>query len=209
MKIIQAVLGDAEEKQLTDRAVKMWLDDLRDLAYDMEDILDEFATEALARKLKMEELDDDHQANTNKKVRKLLHGCVRNWSPRAIKFNRCMESEIKDVTSRLEGLCKHRADLGLREIAGGISSTVVYQRPPSTSLPTEPAVYGRDQDITKVMEMVLNDDEPSDANFCVIPIVGMGGNGKTTLAREVYNDNKAVRDFEPRAKILLRVAMSN
>ncbi|KAL9432143.1 hypothetical protein AB3S75_027210 [Citrus x aurantiifolia] len=45
--MIQAVLSDVEEKQLTDRAVKIWLDDLRDLAYDAEDILDEFATDAL------------------------------------------------------------------------------------------------------------------------------------------------------------------
>ena len=30
LKMIEAVLIDAEEKHLTDRAVKMWLDDLRD-----------------------------------------------------------------------------------------------------------------------------------------------------------------------------------
>lgn len=46
---IQALLNDAEEKQLTNSAVKMWLDDLRDLAYHVEDILDEFSTKALER----------------------------------------------------------------------------------------------------------------------------------------------------------------
>jgi hypothetical protein len=40
------MLGDAEEKQYTDRAVKEWLDDLRDLAYDVDDIVDELTTEA-------------------------------------------------------------------------------------------------------------------------------------------------------------------
>lgn len=58
LKMIQAVLSDAEEKQLTDEAVKMWLDNLQDLAYDAEDILDEFATQALERKLMAE--DPDH-----------------------------------------------------------------------------------------------------------------------------------------------------
>jgi hypothetical protein len=43
--------------------VKLWLDDLRDLAYDVEDILDEFATEALQHKLKG---GDDDQASTSK-----------------------------------------------------------------------------------------------------------------------------------------------
>ena len=51
---IHAVLDDAEEKQVTSRLVEMWLDELRDLAYDVEDILDEFATEALQRELNPE-----------------------------------------------------------------------------------------------------------------------------------------------------------
>ncbi|KAF5445396.1 hypothetical protein F2P56_034447, partial [Juglans regia] len=51
MERIREVLDDAEEKQQTKKTVKVWLDDLRDLAYDVEDILDEFATEALQRKL--------------------------------------------------------------------------------------------------------------------------------------------------------------
>ncbi|KAK2640065.1 hypothetical protein Ddye_027860 [Dipteronia dyeriana] len=55
LKDIQAVLGDAEDKQLTNPVVKKWLDDLQGLAYDVEDILDEFATEAFARKLKLEQ----------------------------------------------------------------------------------------------------------------------------------------------------------
>ncbi|KAL7204517.1 hypothetical protein ACSBR2_017567 [Camellia fascicularis] len=44
---IQTFLDDAEEKQIENRAVKMWLDELTDLAYDLDDLLDEFATEAL------------------------------------------------------------------------------------------------------------------------------------------------------------------
>jgi hypothetical protein len=59
---IEAVLDDAEEKQDNRVAVKKWLDDLRDLAYDAEDILDEFATEALRRKL----MGGDDQATTSK-----------------------------------------------------------------------------------------------------------------------------------------------
>ncbi|KAF5446798.1 hypothetical protein F2P56_032399 [Juglans regia] len=57
---LQAVLDDAEEKQYTSRAVKQWLDDLKDLAHDVEDILDEFATEALRRKFM-----NENQASTS------------------------------------------------------------------------------------------------------------------------------------------------
>ncbi|KAL1146410.1 hypothetical protein V6Z11_A11G370500 [Gossypium hirsutum] len=48
---IQAVLDDAEEKQIKNMGVKNWLEDLQDLAYDMDDILDEFAYEELRLKL--------------------------------------------------------------------------------------------------------------------------------------------------------------
>ena len=43
------VLNDAEMKQMTSLAVKKWLRQLRDLAYDAEDVLDDFATELLQR----------------------------------------------------------------------------------------------------------------------------------------------------------------
>ena len=46
MSDIREELNDAEDKQITDRSVKEWLGNLKDMAYDMEDILDEFAYEA-------------------------------------------------------------------------------------------------------------------------------------------------------------------
>ncbi|KAL9432130.1 hypothetical protein AB3S75_027199 [Citrus x aurantiifolia] len=193
LKMIQAVLRDAEEKQLTDEAVKMWLDDLQDLACDAEDILDEFATQALEHKLMAEGLD---QPGSSSKVRNLVPAaCFRCFSPiTTVKFNFSMRSKIKEITSRLEELCKQRIELGLQLIPGGTSSTAAAQRrPPSSSVPTEPVVFGREEDKTKILEMVLTDTAADHANFAVIPIVGMGGIGKTTLAREVYND-KAVED---------------
>lgn len=50
---IQAVLEDAEEQQVKDKAVKHWLGELKDA----DDILDEFMTEALRREIESE----DHQ----------------------------------------------------------------------------------------------------------------------------------------------------
>ena len=193
LRMIQAVLRDAEEKQLTDEAVKMWLDDLQDLAYDAEDILDEFATQALESKLMAENQDS---------TRQVLSFIPASLNPNAIMFNYSMGSKIKDICGRLEQLCHERIELGLQRIPGSVgtsSASAAQQRPPSSSVPTERAVYGRDKDKARILKMVLSTDEKTDddANFRVIPIVGMAGVGKTTLAREVYNDKSLnAKDFK-------------
>ncbi|KAM4082283.1 hypothetical protein ACJW30_11G160500 [Castanea mollissima] len=78
---IREVLDDAEEKQMTKESVKNWLDELEDLAYDADDILDEFSTEALRRKLNAEE------PSTSK---------VRN----SIMFDANMRSKINKINTR-------------------------------------------------------------------------------------------------------------
>ncbi|XP_031259738.1 putative disease resistance RPP13-like protein 1 [Pistacia vera] len=182
--MIKAVLNDAEEKQLKNEAVKMWLEDLQDLAYDVEDILDEYATQVLERELMTEQ-------STNR-----IADYFSSWTQSALISQADMKSKTEEITCRLEDLCEEKNYLGLKEIAGG-SSTIAWQRLPSTCVPTESAVIGRDADKAKILEMVLSNKQ-SGGRLQVIPIVGLGGVGKTTLAREVYND-KAMEDFNPRA----------
>ncbi|KAF7848644.1 hypothetical protein BT93_L1771 [Corymbia citriodora subsp. variegata] len=56
-------------------------------------------------------------------------------------------------------------------------------------------VFGRKNDEKKIIEMLM---WPNDKNLSVIPIVGIGGLGKTTLAKLVYNDDRVKEQFELR-----------
>ncbi|KAM4080535.1 hypothetical protein ACJW30_11G024300 [Castanea mollissima] len=172
---INAVLDDAEQKQDTSKLVKIWLDELVDLAYDVEDILDEFDTEELRRELNPE----PHKS----KVRKIFD----DWVGSDQRFARLMQSKIAEIDSRLQRIVTEKNDLDLRGSTGGRIGTE-RSRVPTTSLVNEDHTYGRDEDKKTIIKLLMS-SEFSDAKLSVIPIVGMGGIGKTTLAQLVYNDD--------------------
>ena len=176
-----AVLTDAEEKQITIPAVKKWLDELKDAVHDAEDLLDAIATEALQCKSKVKS-----QTCTSKV-----------WDFISLSVNpivKGIKSELEMIIERLEYITKQKDVLGLKEVAGGVPS-----RQLTTSCPEEYGVYGRDVDKEALFKLLQSDEASSSNEICVVPIVGMGGIGKTTLARLVYNDNRVKTSFDLKA----------
>jgi hypothetical protein len=179
---MSALHEDAEEMQLTNPAVKAWLDELKDAVYDAEDILDGIATELLQRKL-----DAEFQTTASK-----VRNCIStSLSP----FVKEVEPKIKEVLDKLEYVARQKDVLGLKESVGRESS----KRLPTTSLVEEFGIFGRNDDKEKIINLLLSDDACGNENLCVIPIVGMGGIGKTTLAQLVYKDKRVKERFNLQA----------
>ncbi|KAB2006747.1 hypothetical protein ES319_D11G368900v1 [Gossypium barbadense] len=181
---IQAVLDDAEEKQIKNMGVKKWLEDLQDLAYDVDDILDEFAYEELRLNLQ----DTQAQARPSK-IRKFIpERIIRSiLPPTSFQFKNSMITKVKDITDTLNSLTTRRSSLGLNEILSQAATSKGKQpRLQPTSLLDGVVEYvGRHKEKTEMIEFLKGDNSNG---VSVLSIVGMGGMGKTTLAQLVYND---------------------
>lgn len=182
---ITASLDAAEEAQMTSGRVRDWLRDLRVIAYDAEDIIDEIATESLRRKILGES-----QMSTSKVPRFLRFSCL---NPNGYGCSSQMGSHIRCITARLEETIEQKKIMKLVENEGGrVKKTMV--RLESTSL-VESQVYGREEDKDEILNLLM-DDKTGEVE--VISIVGMGGLGKTTLSRLVYNDEEVQKFFDMR-----------
>eukprot|EP00268_Persea_americana_P054699 TRINITY_DN6291_c0_g1_i5.p1 TRINITY_DN6291_c0_g1~~TRINITY_DN6291_c0_g1_i5.p1 ORF type:complete len:1110 (+),score=191.03 TRINITY_DN6291_c0_g1_i5:1029-4358(+) len=183
LETIEAVLEDAEEQQVKDKAVKIWLGELKDAAYDADDILDEFMTEVLRKKIESE----DHHHMMNK---------VRNFLSLPLVFHIKMGHKVKKIRERLDAIASERSKFHLQVIrSDGRRGSETCKRQQSDSCVDESETFGREDDKTKVVDLLIN---PCNQDVAVIPIVGMGGLGKTTLAQLAYNDPRVERHFELR-----------
>ncbi|WKA02079.1 hypothetical protein VitviT2T_020312 [Vitis vinifera] len=192
---IYAVLHDAEDKQMTNPLVKMWLHDLRDLAYDVEDILDESVSQALRRNL----IVAQPQPPTGT-VRSIFSSLSTSLTLSAAWSNLSMGSKIEEITARLQDISAQKKHLDLRDVFAGWSGRKRLRRLPSTSLVIESCIYGRETEKAAILAMLLKDD-PSDDEVCVIPIVGMGDIMHSVSLISRYMENPTELHFLAAKKI--------
>ncbi|XP_071719171.1 putative disease resistance RPP13-like protein 1 [Rutidosis leptorrhynchoides] len=154
---IEAVLADASEKHITEKVVIKRLQELRHLAYDIDDVLDDMDTETLRIKLN-DELRGS--TSTGKVLKKIIPSCCTNFTPHNMMYGRKMRLMLDEITAKLKALEENKNILGL-----GINTTVElrsnknHKRLEQTSLLDESTpILGREKDEAALLEKLLGDE---------------------------------------------------
>ncbi|XP_008805075.2 putative disease resistance protein RGA4 isoform X2 [Phoenix dactylifera] len=179
LKRIQAVLHDAEEREIRDESVKLWLKELKEVAYEADDVLDEYQYGVLraqvegrpSRKGKRVEGDDEEE----------------------VSIPEGMGDRIREIKERFDEISQDRERLHLKEEDGERRVLEPPYPAPTSHMVEESSIYGRERDKQEVINLLFSEGVGNGVS--VIPIVGKGGLGKTTIAQLVYNDPKVKQYF--------------
>ncbi|GLT32438.1 hypothetical protein SLA2020_071070 [Shorea laevis] len=101
LESIHALLDDAEERQMKDKSIKIWLERLKEVCYDMEDVLDE----CNAAPLKLH-LDEAAQKNFSLFQGKVCGPFLSCFCCGQVVHRRGIALKIKDINERLDGIAK-------------------------------------------------------------------------------------------------------
>ncbi|KAL6900678.1 hypothetical protein ACP4OV_005354 [Aristida adscensionis] len=183
MLAVQCKLADAEVKSETNPVVRRWMKELKAAAYQADDVLDDFQYEALRREAQ------DSKSTAHKVLRYFtLH------SP--LLFRLTVSRNLNKVLKKINKLVLEMHVLDLAECMVSMEEPQAMYSQMHAALDESVEIFGRDGDKDVVVKLLL--EQQYKKNVEVLPILGMGGLGKTTLAKMVLNDRRVRKHFELR-----------
>ncbi|XBI34407.1 hypothetical protein VPH35_120218 [Triticum aestivum] len=168
LETMQVFLVVAERIKNKDMLLKVWAKQIRDLSYNIEDCLDEFMLHVGSQSLSWRLIKLKDRRRIAMQIRE-LKSRVEEVSNRNIRYNliKTEASNILEIDSYTDDVRTHLANnIDEAELVG-------FSKP-------------------KEQLIQLMDVETKDGPAKVICLVGMGGLGKTTLARKTYESKEGI-----------------
>ncbi|XP_066342629.1 disease resistance protein RPM1-like [Miscanthus floridulus] len=164
---MKAYLRQAEKFKDTDETTGIFTKNIRELSFQIEDVVDEF----------MYKLEDDKHGGFAAKMKKRIKH-VKVWHRLAHK--------LRDINVELEEAAKRRARYVLPGMQGHAGKGDHHARATNQNLcfAREDDVVGIEDNATKLKQWLVGDLK--EKNYKIATVWGMGGVGKTTLVDHVY-----------------------
>uniref|UniRef100_A0ACD5Z8P9 Uncharacterized protein n=1 Tax=Avena sativa TaxID=4498 RepID=A0ACD5Z8P9_AVESA len=187
------IITDAEQAAAHREGATAWLEEVMEVAYEANEVFDEFKYEALRRKARKEgqykELGFD--------VVKLFPTHNR------FVFRKRMGRKLRKVVQAIEVLVNEMNAFHFKYQQQPPLPTQLRQTSHFSFDPKKISSRSRDRDNKNIVNILVS--QANNADLTVVPIVGMGGLGKTTLAQLVYNEPEIQKHFD----LLLWVCVSD
>ncbi|KAH0684891.1 hypothetical protein KY289_022643 [Solanum tuberosum] len=193
LSFMKAFLKDAEKNQEQDNLVQQWVFEITSVANDAVYILEAYSLDAAK--------DGDHAAAFVDRLK--AYACICQKEAKLHNIGK----DIQSLKERVMDISRKRYTYGIAHInnnAGeGPSNRPNY---PSSMLTLRRAVSNADEDqlfvgFQEVYQRLLDELLKEESHRKVLSIYGMGGLGKTTLARNLYNSPSLITTFHTRAWI--------
>ncbi|PHU25985.1 hypothetical protein BC332_04317 [Capsicum chinense] len=182
---MKCFLKDADMKQEEDEAatIRNWISEIRAVAYHAEDVIEIFI----------------HQVESQQRQSFFIK-CVSY--PKKLYCLYKVGKKLELIQTRILEISDSRERYGIRPIQGlgdgeGSSTSRERMHELRRSLPlvANTDAVGLEKHVSSVMSILLKEDK----RLRVASIVGMGGVGKTNLAKEVYKQTQIRNKFDTRA----------
>ncbi|KAK2970737.1 hypothetical protein RJ640_009656 [Escallonia rubra] len=180
LKSMRSFLEDADRRRGLTEGEKSWVEDVRDVCYPVEDIIEEF----------MYHISKQQRAG---KFTKILYSTIH--LPENMWVRHRVARKLQKINRKIKLIAKRSRRYGVNRIEGG-SSHDSQRRSQNHS---EPLLFAKDEHLVGIEDdecLLLDWLTSGEPQRTVISLVGMGGSGKSTLAAKVYKSQIVKRHFD-------------
>lgn len=169
---LKSFLKDADAKKHTSEVVKHCLDMIKEIIYDAEDIIETFILK--------DELGK--HGGIKKRIRRLA-GIFPERRGTAL--------EIGSLSKRIAKVICDMEKFGVQKIIADVRDLQPSQQRVEFARKYESNLVGMEENVEKLVGHLVEEDDVQ-----VVSMTGMGGLGKTTIARQAFHHDKVIKKFD-------------